>query len=114
MPRKSAKGRSRIDCRNQGGQRRRRLGRRGRESPQPRAPRHRASTRRSVASQPRTCWSNRARAGWVAEAAAERSDFKLEVLDLRDWLLPFFDQPASPARVGGGYSNPVVERWTQS
>lgn len=52
-------------------------------------------------------------ARWVAEAAAERSDFTLEVLDLRDWPLPFFDQPASPARGGGGYSNPVVERWQE-
>jgi NAD(P)H-dependent FMN reductase len=50
-------------------------------------------------------------ARWVAEAAAERSDFTLEILDLRDWPLPFFDQPASPARGGSGYSNPVVERW---
>jgi NAD(P)H-dependent FMN reductase len=52
-------------------------------------------------------------ARWVAEAAAERSDFTLEVVDLRDWPLPFFDQPASPARGGGGYSNPVVERWQE-
>jgi NAD(P)H-dependent FMN reductase len=50
-------------------------------------------------------------ARWVAQAAAKRSDFTLEVLDLRDWPLPFFDQPGSPARGGGGYSNPVVERW---
>ena len=50
-------------------------------------------------------------ARWVADGAAERSDFTLEVLDLRDWPLPFFDQPTSPARAGGGYSNPVVERW---
>ena len=50
-------------------------------------------------------------ARWVAEAAAERSDFTLEVLDLRDWPLPFFDQPASPARGGGDYANPVVDRW---
>jgi NAD(P)H-dependent FMN reductase len=50
-------------------------------------------------------------ARWVAQAAAKRSDFTLEVLDLRDWPLPFFDQPESPARGGGGYSNPVVERW---
>jgi NAD(P)H-dependent FMN reductase len=50
-------------------------------------------------------------ARWVAEAAAERSDFALEILDLRDWPLPFFDQPTSPAMAGGGYSNPVVERW---
>jgi NAD(P)H-dependent FMN reductase len=50
-------------------------------------------------------------ARWIAEAAAERPDFTLEVLDLRDWPLPFFDQPTSPARGGSGYSNPVVERW---
>jgi NAD(P)H-dependent FMN reductase len=50
-------------------------------------------------------------AQWVAEGAAERSDFTLEILDLRDWPLPFFDQPASPARGGGGYTNPVVTRW---
>jgi NAD(P)H-dependent FMN reductase len=50
-------------------------------------------------------------ARWVSGAAAERSDFTLEVLDLRDWPLPFFDQPASPARGSAGYSNPVVERW---
>ncbi len=50
-------------------------------------------------------------AQWVAEAAAERSDFALEVLDLRDWPLPYFDQPASPARDNPGYSNPAVERW---
>lgn len=52
-------------------------------------------------------------ARWVADAAAERSDFTLEILDLRDFPLPFFDQPASPARGSSGYSNPVVERWSQ-
>jgi NAD(P)H-dependent FMN reductase len=52
-------------------------------------------------------------ARWVAEAAAERSDFTLEVVDLRDWPLPFFDQPSSPARDNPGYSNPVVERWRE-
>jgi NAD(P)H-dependent FMN reductase len=52
-------------------------------------------------------------ARWIAKAAAERSDFTLDVLDLRDWPLPFFDQPASPARGSAGYSNPVVERWQE-
>jgi NAD(P)H-dependent FMN reductase len=52
-------------------------------------------------------------ARWVAEAAAERSDFTLEILDLRDWPLPFFDQPTSPARASSGYSNAVVDRWRQ-
>jgi NAD(P)H-dependent FMN reductase len=50
-------------------------------------------------------------ARWVEEGAAARSDFTLEVLDLRDWALPFFDEPAAPAMTGGAYSNPVAERW---
>jgi NAD(P)H-dependent FMN reductase len=50
-------------------------------------------------------------ARWVAEAAAARSDFTLDIVDLRDWPLPFFDQPESPARGKAGYSNAVVERW---
>jgi NAD(P)H-dependent FMN reductase len=51
-------------------------------------------------------------ARWITEGAAKRSDFTLEVLDLRDYPLPFFDQPSSPARGGGDYSNPEVKRWS--
>ena len=50
-------------------------------------------------------------ARWVADAAAERSDLTLEVLDLRDWPLPFYEEPVSPLASGGVYSNPVAERW---
>jgi NAD(P)H-dependent FMN reductase len=50
-------------------------------------------------------------ARWIADGAASRSDFTLEILDLRDWPLPFFDQPTSPARAGGDSSNPAVTRW---
>ncbi|MFL5577127.1 MAG: NADPH-dependent FMN reductase [Gemmatimonadaceae bacterium] len=50
-------------------------------------------------------------ARWVQEGAAARSDFMLEVLDLRDWPLPFYEEPASPLATGGTYSNPVAERW---
>lgn len=50
-------------------------------------------------------------ARWVEEGAAARSDFTLEVLDLRDWPLPFYDEPATPLATGGAFSNPVAERW---
>jgi NAD(P)H-dependent FMN reductase len=50
-------------------------------------------------------------ARWVVDAAAERSDLTLEVLDLRDWPLPFYEEPLSPLASGGVYSNPVAERW---
>jgi NAD(P)H-dependent FMN reductase len=37
-------------------------------------------------------------ARWFADIAAARSDLNTEVVDLRDWPLPFFDEPASPKR----------------
>ena len=50
-------------------------------------------------------------AQWVVHGAAERSDVSLDVLDLRDWPLPFYDEPTTPLATGGAYSNPVAERW---
>lgn len=52
-------------------------------------------------------------APWVARRASEHADFDVEVLDLRDWPLPFFQEhfgslgdPADPS-----YSDPAVKRW---
>jgi NAD(P)H-dependent FMN reductase len=50
-------------------------------------------------------------AQWIVRGAAERSDIDLEVLDLRDWKLPFLEEPVSPAATGGVFTNPVAERW---
>ncbi len=48
---------------------------------------------------------------WLVEGAAARADLKLEVLDLRDQRLPFFDEPASPGYTGGVYTRPEAEAW---
>lgn len=50
-------------------------------------------------------------ARWIEQGAAERSDMRLETLDLREWPLPFFDEPASPSATGGVWSNPATESW---
>jgi NAD(P)H-dependent FMN reductase len=50
-------------------------------------------------------------AQWLLDAAASRSDMAIEVLDLRDWALPFYEEPASPLATGGVYTNAVAERW---
>lgn len=48
---------------------------------------------------------------WIADIAAKRSDLDFEVVDLRDYPLPFFDEPVSPA--WGPSQNAVAQRWQQ-
>jgi NAD(P)H-dependent FMN reductase len=48
---------------------------------------------------------------WLVEAASARSDLRLTVLDLRDYRLPFFNEPASPMSTGGVYTEPEAEAW---
>jgi NAD(P)H-dependent FMN reductase len=48
---------------------------------------------------------------WIQQAAATRPDFELETLDLRDWPLPFFAEPAPPVFAGGFFTHPVAQRW---
>ena len=48
---------------------------------------------------------------WLVEGAAARLDLRLAVLDLRDFRLPFFNEPASPAYTGGVYTEPEAEVW---
>ena len=48
---------------------------------------------------------------WLVEGAQARADLRLTVLDLRDYELPFFHEPASPAYTGGIYTEPKAEAW---
>jgi NAD(P)H-dependent FMN reductase len=48
---------------------------------------------------------------WLVEGAAARSDLQLEVLDLREYRLPFFDEPAPPVVAGGVFTQPEAENW---
>lgn len=54
-------------------------------------------------------------APWVLESAAARGDFEVELLDLRDWPLPFFQE--HPGTIGDfddpTYSDPIVKRWNE-
>jgi NAD(P)H-dependent FMN reductase len=50
-------------------------------------------------------------ARWIVDAVAERDDLSLEVLDLRDWPMPFYSEPKTAAVTGGAFSDPVAERW---
>lgn len=53
-------------------------------------------------------------ARWIAEGAKTRSDLSLDVLDLRDYPLPFFNEPAPPLySLGGKYHEPAADAWRQ-
>ncbi|MGH6923054.1 MAG: NADPH-dependent FMN reductase [Propylenella sp.] len=48
-------------------------------------------------------------AKWINELAGKRSEIEVELLDLRDWPMPFFDEATSPA--WGPSKNEVALRW---
>lgn len=49
-------------------------------------------------------------AKWVLEHAQQRTDAEFELVDLRDYPLPLFDEPTSPAY--GASDKEEVQRWT--
>lgn len=44
---------------------------------------------------------------WVMEQVKDA-----ELLDLRDYPMPFFDEPISPSMLKEPYTNPIVVKWT--
>ena len=44
-------------------------------------------------------------------AAKKRTDLDVELLDLRDYPLPFFEEAMPPGMAKDQYSNPVVVKW---
>ncbi len=48
-------------------------------------------------------------AAWLLELAAARQGMEFELVDLRDYPLPFFDEPMSPAWASP--KNEVAKRW---
>jgi len=50
-------------------------------------------------------------AKWITDGAAQRDDFTLDVLDLREHPLPLFNEPMPVGYVGGKYSEPAAEAW---
>jgi NAD(P)H-dependent FMN reductase len=52
-------------------------------------------------------------ARWISDRSAARDGVRAELLDLRDYPLPFFDEPISPARFHGTYPNSVAAAWAK-
>lgn len=51
---------------------------------------------------------------WIARGLDEQEGISYEILDLRDYNMPFYDQPMSPAMVkDGAYGNEVVRNFAK-
>jgi NAD(P)H-dependent FMN reductase len=53
-------------------------------------------------------------ARWIHDQLTARGGVNATLIDLRDYPLPFFDQPVSPARFQGTYPNPVATEWAHT
>src|SRR6266480_1431139 len=52
-------------------------------------------------------------ARWIFQHLQKRDGIEVRLLDLRDFPMPFFDQPAPPAMPGRApYEHEAVKRWT--
>jgi len=52
-------------------------------------------------------------ARWILQQLTKRDDIDARLLDLRDFPMPFFDQPATPAMPGrAAFKHEVVQKWT--
>lgn len=49
---------------------------------------------------------------WIYTEAKKKAD-EVEILDLRDYPMPFYNEPVSPAMSGGKYSNEIVNKWSE-
>jgi NAD(P)H-dependent FMN reductase len=47
---------------------------------------------------------------WILEAAKKKG-LELEVLDLRDYALPFYNEPVPAGMINGNYSTEVAKQW---
>jgi len=51
---------------------------------------------------------------WITSTLAQYPELQVEVLDLKDFPLPYFEAPMSPAYVtDGNYGNPTVNEWAK-
>ncbi len=52
-------------------------------------------------------------ARWIYEEAKKRQEFAVEFIDLRDYPLPFFDEPVSPSQPNMKYVSKEGESWAK-
>ncbi len=52
-------------------------------------------------------------AHWIFDEAKKRADLDVELLDLRDYPMPFFEEALPPGLAKDNYDHPVVVKWRE-
>lgn len=52
-------------------------------------------------------------ARWIFEEAKKLPDFEIELVDLRDYPMPFYDEAMTPRAIKDQYENEVVKKWVK-
>ena len=52
-------------------------------------------------------------AKWIYDAVRKRNDAEAEILDLRDWPLPFYSDEFPPIALAGRYKDSIVKEWSK-
>jgi len=55
-------------------------------------------------------------ANWIFELLKKKEDVEAELIDLRDWPLPFYDEPVSPSMMTmmkKDYVNSLAKKWAK-
>jgi NAD(P)H-dependent FMN reductase len=52
-------------------------------------------------------------ATWIFNKAQQRDGVNAELLDLRDYPLPFFEEALPPGAAKDNYTNPIVVKWRE-
>ena len=50
-------------------------------------------------------------AHWILDKVKAKEGIEAELIDLRDWPLPFFNQPVSPSMAKEGYEYDLAKKW---
>ena len=52
-------------------------------------------------------------ANWIYEQTKKLQGIDAELIDLRDWPLPFFEEVTSPSMAKGEYTNDLQKKWAE-
>ncbi|EFA80520.1 hypothetical protein PPL_07356 [Heterostelium album PN500] len=48
---------------------------------------------------------------WFVEVSGLKKEFQVEVIDLVEWNLPYYDEVLPPMAIGGNYTTEIAKKW---